>query len=72
LGSARESILDIVRDALVHDAAFSVRPDGIGYRQFARDAIETAVDEIVSVARRVPQATTLNGEPDVASRSSEP
>jgi hypothetical protein len=65
----RELIPDIVRDALVHDAAFGVGADGTTYRQVERGAIETAVDEIVRVARRVPQPTAADGEPDVASPS---
>jgi hypothetical protein len=68
---AREPIPDGVRDALVHHAAFSVSADGTEYRQVERNVIETAVDEIVSIARRVPQPTTANGEPDDASPSSE-
>lgn len=48
-------LADEVRDALVRDAAFEVQANGSAYRKVERAVIETALDEIVSAARRLPQ-----------------
>jgi hypothetical protein len=57
-----------VRDVLGREAAFEMAADGAMFRKVERTAIDTALDELVSAARSLPQRQTKSaGEPDAVS-----